>query len=46
MAKVNILLLSIILINTKDTALIKNKVVKDWIYIGYIKTNNIIYNIL
>ena len=46
MAEVDILLLSVILVNKEGMALVKDKVVKDWVYIGRIKTNNVVCNIL
>ena len=46
MAEVDILLSSIILVDKEGMALIKDKVVEDWVYIGHIKTNDVVCNIL
>ena len=46
MAEVDILSLSVILVDEEGMALVKDKIVKDWVYIGRVKTNNIVCNIL
>ena len=46
MAEVDILLLSIILVDKEGMALVKDTVVKDQVYIGHVKINNVVYNVL
>ena len=46
MAEVDILSSSVILVDEEGMALVKDKVVKDWVYIGRVKTNNVVCNIL
>ena len=46
MAEVDILSSSVILVDEEGMALVKDKVVKDWVYVGRVKTNNVVCNIL
>ena len=43
---VDILSSSVVLADEEDIALVKDKVVEDWVYVGRVKTNNIVCNIL
>ena len=46
MAEVDILSSSVVLVDEEGMALVKDKVVKDWVYIGRVKTNDVVCNIL
>ena len=46
MAEVDILLSSVILVDEEGIVLVKDKVVEDWVYVGRIKTNDVVCNIL
>ena len=46
MAEVDLLLSSVVLVDKEGMALVKDKVVKDQVYIGRVKTNNMVCNIL
>ena len=37
---------SVILVDEEGMALVKDKVVEDWVYIGRVKINDVVYNIL
>jgi len=44
--KVDILSSSIILVDKEGIALVKDKVIEDWVYLGRVKTNNVVCDIL
>ena len=46
MAEVDILSSSVVLVDEEGMALVKDKVVEDWVYVGRVKTNDVVCNIL
>ena len=46
MAEVDLLSSSVVLVDEEGMALVKDKVVEDWVYVGRVKTNDVVCNIL